>query len=416
MATKQQAELTPRPAPSPRKVLATTCGAHAVHDGYTDTLYLLLPLWQAEFALSYAAVGILRALYSAVLAGLQVPAASLAAYVCPMLLLAGGTAISGAGYLLAGASAGLPLLVVSLMLGGLGSSTQHPIGSDLVATAFPGNAARPALGIYNFAGDIGKVAFPAGAALLLAFLPWRMTAFCIGAIGIAAAAAILVALPCEKARRQSRPEEPKAEGQPPSRRMVKGFRTLLSIGMADSATRMGFMTFLPFVLAAKGASPTITGVALTLTFAGGAFGKLACGLLGARFGVTQTIIVTKAATAVLIVAVIALPVVGILAILPLLGTMLNGTSSVIYGSVPDFAAPEERAHAFGVFYTATIGSGALAPIAFGLASDFVGLTSMMAGVACTALVTLPLAMMLGGKADAGDAATQLGATQKPPAE
>ena len=59
---------------------------------------------------------------------------------------------------------------------------------------------------------------------------------------------------------------------------LKGFRTLLAIGIADSATRMAFMTFLPFVLAAKGASLTTMGLALTLTFAGGAFGKLACGL------------------------------------------------------------------------------------------------------------------------------------------
>jgi deoxycytidine triphosphate deaminase len=28
---------------------------------------------------------------------------------------------------------------------GIGSSTQHPIGSDLVASAFPGVASRPAL-------------------------------------------------------------------------------------------------------------------------------------------------------------------------------------------------------------------------------------------------------------------------------
>ena len=43
------------------RVLWVACGAHALHDGLTDTLYLLLPLWQAQFALSYAAIGLLRA-------------------------------------------------------------------------------------------------------------------------------------------------------------------------------------------------------------------------------------------------------------------------------------------------------------------------------------------------------------------
>ena len=29
-------------------------GAHALHDGYTDLIYVMLPIWQAEFGLSYA--------------------------------------------------------------------------------------------------------------------------------------------------------------------------------------------------------------------------------------------------------------------------------------------------------------------------------------------------------------------------
>ncbi len=47
-------------APTRRRVLGLTCGAHALHDGYTDALYVLLPFWQAEFGLSFAAVGLLR--------------------------------------------------------------------------------------------------------------------------------------------------------------------------------------------------------------------------------------------------------------------------------------------------------------------------------------------------------------------
>jgi len=391
---QQQTCIAALPAPSPRKILAAACGIHAVHDGYTDTLYLLLPLWQAEFALSYGAVGVMRALYSAILAGFQVPAAALAMRVNPVLLLAGGTALSGLAYLLAGASTGLAFLAFSLMLGGLGSSTQHPIGSDMVASAFPGVSARSALGTYNFAGDIGKMAFPTGAGLLLTFLPWRQTALAVGAIGMAAAVAVLMVLPSGRRQRGVHPEAREPHDDAPAAGWERGFQTLLAIGMADSATRMGFMTFLPFVLAAKGASLTASGFALTLTFAGGAFGKLACGLVGARLGVTRTIVVTKAATAALIVAVPMLPPLAILVVLPLIGMMLNGTSSVIYGSVPDFCPPGGRTRAFGVFYTATIGAGALAPIAFGALSDVLGLSVIMAGIACTALLTLLLAIQL----------------------
>lgn len=379
---------------SPKKVLTASCGFHAVHDGFTDTLYLLLPIWQAEFQLSYGAVGMLRALYSCVLAALQVPAVGLAARFGPVLLLCLGTVLSGLAYILAGASAGIGLLIASLMLGGLGSSTQHPVASDLVASAFPGSTARAALGTYNFAGDIGKMAFPAGASLLLLYLSWRETAVAVGMIGILAGLALVLILPSAQRLHQTSHETPEITSRATAQRRRRGFPILLAIGIADSATRMGFMTFLPFILAAKGASLTTSGLALTLTFAGGAVGKLACGFLGARFGVTRTVLITKAATAILIIAALVLPLLAVLLILPLLGTMLNGTSSAVYGSVPEFAIPKDRSRIFGIFYTATIGSGAVAPVLFGFLSDHVGLSSMTIGIAGTALVTLPLALWL----------------------
>src|SRR5258708_23260739 len=48
------------------------------------------------------------------------------------------------------------------------------------------------------------------------------------------------------------------------------FVSLSPIGILDRATRTGFLTLLPFVLSAKGASLPAIGTALTLVFAGGA--------------------------------------------------------------------------------------------------------------------------------------------------
>ena len=61
-----------------RRTMAVACCAHALHDGYTDVLYVLLPLWQTEFTLDYAEIGILRALYVGAMAGFQVPAGAIA--------------------------------------------------------------------------------------------------------------------------------------------------------------------------------------------------------------------------------------------------------------------------------------------------------------------------------------------------
>src|SRR4051812_8981602 len=306
------------------RVLGAACGAHALHDGLTDALLLLFPLWQTAFGLSYGEVGFLRTLFSGSMATFQIPAGLLAAHGRGPLILALGTAISGAGFLVMGASGGFLVLTLALAIAGFGASAQHPIASDLVAQAYPGPRSRAMLGSYNFAGDVGKIAFPAAVALVLTLVPWRTAATLLGFIGLAAAAAILIALrPVARSAHHAASAKASAAATGGPRR---GFPVLMALGMVDSGTRSAFLVFLPFFLAGKGADLPTTGIALTLLFAGGAAGKLACGFLGARIGVTPTVLLTEGATALGIAALMPLPLVPALAILPLIGIALNGTS------------------------------------------------------------------------------------------
>jgi len=376
-----------------RRTLAVAGGAHILHDGFTDLLYVLLPLWQAEFGLGYAEVGLLRALYAGAMAGFQVPSGLLAERIGGPLLLGLGTALAGIGYLVAGASAGFALLTVALVIGGIGSSVQHPIGANLVAQAFSGTRSRQALATYNFSGDLGKMAFPAATAWLLTLMPWRAATMVIGIAGLAAAAAILAVRGLPGRGPGPAADEPKP-GKAPAAGGRGGFPLLLAIAMIDSATRMGFLTFLPFLLQRKGADLPMIGIALTLIFSGGAAGKLVCGWLGARLGVVAAVFLTEGMTAAGIVALLPLPLYAGLAVLPLIGLALNGTSSVLYGTVPELVAPERRQRAFGIFYTGGVGAGALAPVVYGAASDLADVTVMMLLIAAVVLVTLPLTWKL----------------------
>jgi MFS family permease len=374
--------------------MAVACGAHVLHDGFTDLLYVLLPLWQVEFGLGYAEIGLLRALYVGAMAGFQVPAGALAERLGGPLVLGLGTALAGLGYLLTGASVGFAVLAVALILGGLGSSVQHPIGANLVSEAFSGQRSRRALAGYNFSGDLGKMALPAMTAWLLTLMPWRAATATIGVGGLAAAVAILAVrgLPGRSARPREAAGEPGIAGWS---RLGRGFSLLLAIAMIDSATRMGFLTFLPFLLKSKGADLPMIGIALTLIFAGGAAGKLACGWLGARLGVVRATFVTEGLTAAGILALLPLPLGMSLVVLPVIGMALNGTSSVLYGTVPELVAPARRQRAFSIFYTGGVGAGALAPVLYGLLSDLADVPTMMVLVAAIVLVTLPLAWRLG---------------------
>lgn len=374
------------------RALGVAGGAHALHDGYTDLIYVMLPIWQAEFGLSYAALGLLRGVYAGTLASLQIPSGLVAERLGIAAVLAGGTALAGIGYLLAGASNNFVLLLAALFVGGIGASTQHPLASALVARAFAGARSLKALGTYNFAGDIGKMAVPAAVGLLVVLMPWRGALALIGVLGLIAAVFIFKLTPrfASETAHAKASRETAAPIAPPR----FGFPLLLSIGVIDSATRMAFLLFLPFVLTQKGASLPTVGVALTLVFAGGAAGKLVCAFLAARIGGFATVLLSEVLTAVLIVALLPLSLLPALVLLPAIGIALNGTSSVLYGSVPLMVTPERRARAFGVFYTGTIGAGALAPTLYGFVGDAFGVPAALMLVAAVVLITLPLAVLL----------------------
>jgi MFS transporter, FSR family, fosmidomycin resistance protein len=380
-------------SPDQRRIASIASVTHALHDGYTDLIYILLPLWQSEFGLDYAALGVLRSVFVGAMASLQIPAGLVSERLGGAVVLALGTALAGFGYCLAGVSAGFTMLLVALFIGGLGASTQHPVASALVARAFAGPRSLTALGTYNFAGDLGKMILPATLSVMLLGMAWRPALSFLGCLGFVLAAIIFAVTPRypteSAAERRSKVEA--ISDKPPQ---PAAFPLLTAIGIIDSATRMGFLLFLPFVLKDKGASVQTVGLALTLIFAGGAAGKLACTFLGARIGAIGTVWLTEGLTAIGILALIPMPLEGALLLLPLIGVALNGTSSVLYGSVPALVTPQWRTRALSIFYTATIGSGAIAPTLYGLIGDRFGVWKALTVVACLVLLTLPLAALL----------------------
>lgn len=382
----------PAPASSTRRrTLIAGCSAHAVHDGLTDVIYVLLPIWQTQFALSYAQVGLLRGAYSGMMAVFQLMASRAAKRWGRVPMLVGGTALAGAAYLMVGQATGLVMLLLALLLGGLGASTQHPLASSMISDAYEdGGGIKQALAQYNFSGDIGKTLVPGLVGLLLTVISWRASATFLGLLGLAAAGLLWWLIP----RQPDASAATQKNKSPIGAGSVTGLRALILTGTLDSAVRMGFLTFLPFLLQAKGAGTAGIGLALTLLFIGGAFGKLFCGYLGARIGMMRTVWLTESSTALLIVAAVYLPLTGLMVMLPLLGLVLNGTSSVLYGAVPDLAGAGKREQAFAVFYTGTIGGGALAPVVFGGVGGALGVpvaVMVLAGVLC---VTLPLAWVV----------------------
>ena len=111
----------------PRATLAASCFIHFLHDGCSDLLYLLFPVWAREFSLSFAQVGLLRTGYSGALALFQIPAGFLAEGWGEPRVLAAGTLITA--ILLAELLFGALLSQVTGKSGDLSSAVVNSVGN-----------------------------------------------------------------------------------------------------------------------------------------------------------------------------------------------------------------------------------------------------------------------------------------------
>src|SRR6185436_17704481 len=131
----------------------------------------------------------------------------------------------------------------------------------------------------------------------------------------------------------------------------QGFTALCLIEILDSSTRTGVLTFIAFVLLSKGLPEGWAVLSVPLILVGGMAGKLACGFLAERLGIVRMIIITEVATGIGLLATLVLPATASFLLLPLIGVVLNGTSSVLYATLGDFVDKDRLARAFGFFYT-----------------------------------------------------------------
>ena len=376
-----------------RRTLAFASATHVWSDLFYALLIPLLPIMREDPALdlSYTEVGLLRTGFGTASVVLQVPAGFLAERWEEFWLLIAGNIWVGAGFLLMAALTSFVPLLAATVLGGLGGGTQHPLATSMVSRAYRDEGHSAAVGTVNFAGDIGKMLAPL---VVVIGLGWRSTMRLVGAAGI-----VFMALSMLTRRSVGPPraDDAPVEGGSPSvidaAAPARGLFALGSIGFMDAATRTAALTFVPFVLADRGAGTREVLILLTLLLAGGAAGKYGCGWLDDRYGSMGLVWWTKGVTALLLLAILVTPVVSAPALMLVLGFGLNGTSSVLYAAVARFAPRDRRASTYGYYYTVTEAS-AIAPLIYGRIADMTNLrVTMMVMAAATALI-LPASLLV----------------------
>ena len=379
--------------------LAACCATHGVQDGLTASIYVLLPIIAQAFGLTFAQVGLVRAAHGAAMGLLELPSGVLSERFGQRRLLAFGLLCAGTGYVTVSMAGGFHGLLLGLCITGCGAAFQHALSSSLVSGVYSGPARRTALGAYNSSGDTGKLLFSGFLTTLVgAGVAWPQVAAGYGSLAIAAGVGLFFVLRAIRvgARDSSVPRQASLRGADWGIRHRKGFAVLAAIVLLDLAVQDAFLVFIAFLMLEKQVPVGFAGFAVVLTLAGGVAGKFGCGLLAARLGPVRALIAVEIVSAAAILVLLAAPAMVAFCLLPLAGVVLQGSSSITYGTVSDLVDERRQSRGFALVYTLSSVAAVIGPVAFGLVSDGFGLEAAMISMAVVVALPAPLALLLNG--------------------
>ena len=134
-----------RPAPNLQAIrhISIVCGAHFLNHFQSSMLGVLCPLMMRDLGIGFVAIGAITAVYGFVGNFLQAFFGFIVPYVRRGVLLGVGNILLGISVVATGFASSYPFIMVTRVLGGIGTSPQHPVGSTALASYFGKAAGAP---------------------------------------------------------------------------------------------------------------------------------------------------------------------------------------------------------------------------------------------------------------------------------
>ena len=162
-------------------IFAIVCGGHFINHFQSAMLGVIYPLMMKEVGMSYLAIASLASVYNSLGSILQASYGFIVPYLPRGVILGIGNCLLGLSVVATGFASTFNHFFTARLIGGIGSSPQHPVGSSMLASHF-GAARGRALAFHTTAGQIGGLLAPLSAALLVTWFGWRGVFWFIGAL------------------------------------------------------------------------------------------------------------------------------------------------------------------------------------------------------------------------------------------
>jgi FSR family fosmidomycin resistance protein-like MFS transporter len=187
-------------------IFSIVCSAHFVNHFQSAMLGVIYPLMMKELGMSYIAIASLAAVYNTLGSVFQAGYGFVVPYVRRGVILGTGNLLLGISVVASGFASTFNHFFTARLVGGIGSSPQHPVGSSILASHFAGSRGS-ALAFHSTAGQIGSLLAPLMAALLVTYIGWRGVFWAVGSFSVVMG---LICFAFRDSLRTARQEQPKS--------------------------------------------------------------------------------------------------------------------------------------------------------------------------------------------------------------
>jgi len=375
--------MAPSSNPHPWRRTALLFVGHMINDGFASVFAPLLPFLIDRLNLSLALAGLLGTIRILANSLLQPSLGHLVDRVQrPELVVAGPFMTVVAMSLIGRVSGFIPLLVV-MLLAGIGTALFHPAAAALV-TAQPTRRRGTLMAFFSSGGTLGGAIAPVAIIAFVGRFSLDRTPWLIGpGLLILVAFALLLHRNLPPRVRAAVERVPRLR-ELPSRLVLLWFVIVLS-----STCSTAFSTFLAVLVAERGASALVGGLAITAFLVAGAAAGFVAGHLSDRFGRKWTIITSLVLATPFYILFLYGPISAALPFIAAAGVF--GLSSIPVGVVAaQECLPGRTGLVSGLVMGLAWGVGGAALTPIGWLGDRHGLIPVMAFVAFLPLVAAAL--------------------------
>jgi MFS transporter, FSR family, fosmidomycin resistance protein len=160
-------------------IFSIVCSAHFINHFQSAMLGVIYPAMMTELGMSYIAIASLAAVYNTLGSVFQAAYGFVVPYVRRGVILGVGNCVLGLSIAAAGFASNFNHFFTARLIGGIGSSPQHPVGSSMLASHF-GAARGRTLAFHSTAGQVGSLLAPLLAAVMVTYIGWRSVFWLVG--------------------------------------------------------------------------------------------------------------------------------------------------------------------------------------------------------------------------------------------